>query len=322
MFLNNIDGDIQSKWIWNIYEMYLYYDPTLTIRPHTRYQSWYGCYLSGGADSRCSHGFFHWRIHHHVTTFHSFHSLHLSDSWNLDFWNLESEWAVLVLLELFESLLLELLFWFQGVGVGSANAEEVSPEERDSGGEEQGPDDEGFFGLLVVALVWGSNWNIVVFVAPEEVAGIPNTKEAWGVNHELAGNEKLGSGWVSIFGIVRNVEADSNEEWHKENDGNKYVPPGKLFVKEAPEDLNEKSSEQCNGKDTNSNDTALNWEATAAGKIFGLFDWAVANAAATEAALLLDSDLFKSKLLWWLFFLHKGHTLIHHFVGHYVILII
>jgi len=45
-----------------------------------------------------------------------------------------------------------------------------------------------------------------------------------------------------------------------------------LFIKEAVENLGEKGSEQSNGKDTNSNDTAFNWEATAAGKIFSLFD--------------------------------------------------
>jgi len=69
-----------------------------------------------------------------------------------------------------------LLIGLQSLGVVSADAKEVGPEEGNGSGEEKGPDDEGFLGLLVVTLIWGSNGNIFIFVAPEEVAGIPNTK--------------------------------------------------------------------------------------------------------------------------------------------------
>ena len=175
--------------------MYLYYDPTLTIGLVTRYQSWYGCYLSGGADWRCSHGFLHHGgfIHHHLVVF-------LSDSWDFwDLWELDSEWTKLIFLDLLKSLLFELLLGFERVGVGSADAKEVSPEEWDGGSEEEGPNDEWFLGLLVVALVWGSDGNIFVLVAPEKVAGVPDTKGAWWVDHELAWNEKLRSGWICIW---------------------------------------------------------------------------------------------------------------------------
>jgi len=82
---------------------------------------------------------------------------------------------LLVLLFLFFSFLLELLLRLKRVRVGSADAEEVSPKEGDGGGKEKGPDNEGFLGLLVVALVWGSNGNIFVLVAPEEVACVPDS---------------------------------------------------------------------------------------------------------------------------------------------------
>jgi len=100
----------------------------------------------------------------------------LLGSWNLDFWDGNSEFWFLGFFDGFESFFLFLLIGLQSLGVVSADAKEVGPEEGNGDGEEKGPDDEGFLGLLVVTLIWGSNGNIFKFVAPEEVAGVPNTE--------------------------------------------------------------------------------------------------------------------------------------------------
>ena len=64
------------------------------------------------------------------------------------------------------------------MGIRSGNANEVGVEEGDAGGDEETPNDEGFLGLLVVSLVWGSSQYIWVFVAPKDVAYIPDGQEA------------------------------------------------------------------------------------------------------------------------------------------------
>jgi hypothetical protein len=98
---------------------------------------------SAGADLRDSH--FHGG---HIVTHH--HLIILLGSWNLDFWDGNSEFWFLGFFDGFESFFLFLLIGLQSLGVVSADAKEVGPDEGNGDGEEKRPDDEGFLGLLVV----------------------------------------------------------------------------------------------------------------------------------------------------------------------------
>jgi len=215
-----------------------------------------------------------------------------------------------------------LLWRLKGVGIGSGNANEVCIKERDAGGQEETPDDEGLLGLLVVTLIWGSGKHFWVFVAPEDVAHIPNSQEAAGDDYELAGHEESGSRVVGVIREESNEESNTDEVWHKEHNSNEDVPPVIGIVKEAVEDLAEDSNEEQDGEDTNTDNTALYWEATEALEINGLLHRAVADAAAAKASLLLHSDFFEglspffgslgSGHKW--SFLHCGHIIHHHIV--------
>ena len=170
--------------------------------------------------------------------------------------------------------------------------------------------------MLVVTLVWGSGEDLRVLVAPEDVAGVPDGKEAAGNDHELASNEKSASRVVSIVREESNEESNSNKVWDEENNSNKGVPPVIRLVKEAVEHLGEDGNEKDAGEDTDSNNTALNWEASEALEGNGLLGGAVADAAAAKAALLLLGKFFEGLSSFWLFGgLHKWSLL--HVFGHH-----
>jgi len=59
-------------------------------------------------------------------------------------------------------------------------------------------------------------------------------------------------------------EASSDDQWAQKDDGNKYVPPVDILVQEAVEYLDEQNESNKQVDDTNSNQTALNWEASTA----------------------------------------------------------
>ena len=142
-----------------------------------------------GDCTRCSHhtfGFWSWCVHAHA---HVHHIVTLSWDWN--FWNFP--WGVGGFLFGFALLLSKLFLALEGVGIGSGNADEIGVKEGDAGGNEQTPNDECLLGLLVVSLVWGSGEHIWVFVAPENVANVPNGEKCGGDNDKLASDKESAS---------------------------------------------------------------------------------------------------------------------------------
>jgi hypothetical protein len=290
------------------------------VRPFFGEKEWH--YLDSITRSDClgsSHGTFHSHVtlsHHHVALSH-----HVTLSWELwKLWDLHP--GVLLLLLFLSSLLLELLIGFEGVGVGSSHADEVSVEERDDGGKEKTPNDVGLLGLSVVTLVWGSGEDISLLVHPENVAHVPDGQKAGGDDNKLASNEKSGSRVVGVIREECNEESDSNEEWHKENNSNKDVPPVVGLVKEAVENFAEDGQEQDVGEHTDCDNTALHWEATEALEVDGLLGGAVADAAAAQASLLLLGKFLEGLSFFWFFlgvthkwgFIH-GSAFFHHHHG-------
>lgn len=115
------------------------------------------------------HSWFHggghigsWGIHHGFTSWKFGSILHLVGP------------GVLILLNLLESLLFKLLWGLLGVGVGSGDANEISVEEGNAGGNEETPNDESLLGLLVVTLIWGAGKDLGMLVAPKDIAHIPD----------------------------------------------------------------------------------------------------------------------------------------------------
>lgn len=267
-----------------------------------------------------SHSVHSWSFHSHT---HVGLHLVLLGSWHFNLWDLP--WGVLLILDGLESLLLELLSTLEGVGIASGDTDEIGVEERDASGKEKTPNDEGLLGLLVISLVWGSGQNLWVFVAPEDVANVPDGQKAGGNNHELAGHEESGSGVVGVIREECNEESNSNEVWHKENDSNKHIPPVVGLVKKAVEHLQQDGEEQDDGEDSDCHNSALDWEATEALEVLGLLHGAVADAAAAQASLLFLGEFIEGLSFFWLLLLlggfhkwgvlHSGGSLFHHHSG-------
>ena len=146
--------------------------------------------LSCSITRRDCHGSsLHWFVAHaHAHVAHA-HVVLLADAWDSN----SSEESTLLLLSLFllsgESISLQVLWGLKSLGVGPGDANEVCVEEANAGGNVETPDDEGLLGLLVVTLVWGTGEDLWVFVAPEDVAGIPNSQESNRNDDQLAACE-------------------------------------------------------------------------------------------------------------------------------------
>jgi len=67
-----------------------------------------------------------------------------------------------------------------------------------------------------------------------------------------------------VLGEESDDEHRPNDKWGKAQKGNWYIPPVNVFIQKAVENLDEQS--ECNeqGENTNGDQTALNWEASAA----------------------------------------------------------
>jgi len=123
---------------------------------------------------------------------------------------------------------------------------------------------------VVVSGLWSSISNLLSLEELEEVPGVPNSQKDDSNDGEHDGDVESGSGSISIVGEEENPEACSNNEWDAENEGYKHVPPVDVLNKEHVEDLNEQNKGESQSKSTNSNETALDWETSTAGKILGL----------------------------------------------------
>lgn len=137
----------------------------------------------------------------------------------------------------------------------------------------------------------------------------------------MTGNKEFSSGGTGVLGEENNEECASNKEWNQEDGGNKDVPPIVGFVKNAVEDLSEKSYEKHNGDNTNSNNTTFHRETTAAREVFGFLGRTMADAAAAEALI----DFISIKLLFfWILFLNGFFHLFHiitHFIHEWLLII-
>ena len=204
------------------------------------------------------------------------------------------------------------------MGVSVSDTDEVGVGNTKSGG--LGKDDEevellGHLGVSVGLWATLASEDGVVLVNEYVVADNPDGNQSGGDDSEHAGGEKFSSGGGGVLGEENNEEAGSNAHWGEEDQDNDWEVPVNVVIK----DQEEVHCDQVDGKedceDSNSNDTTLNWEATAASRVLSVLIGASAEAAAARGKLLLSGDRFA---IFRLFFHHWG-ILISHSILHFVV---
>ena len=209
------------------------------------------------------------------------------------------------------------------LGVSVGDTDEVGVGNTEGSG--LGKDDEEVellrhLGVSVGLWVTLSSEDGVVLVDEYIVADDPDGNQGGGDDSEHAGGEKFSSAGGGVLGEENNEEAGSNAHWGEEDQDNNWEVPVNVVIK----DQEEVHSDQVDGKedceDTNSNDTTLNWEATAASRVLGILIGTSAEAAAARGKLLLSSDRNIFTISRLLLFHHWGHLVSHsvlHFVFHW-----
>ena len=214
------------------------------------------------------------------------------------------------------------------VSVSVGDADEVGVGDAKGGG--LGKNDEevellGHLGVGVGLWVTLSSEDGVVLVDENVVADNPDGNQGGGDDSEHAGSEKFSSAGSGILSEENDKEAGSNAHWGEEHQNDNWEVPVNVIVKDQEEVHGDQVDGKKNSPDTNGNNTALNWEATAASRFLGILIAASAEAAAAWSKLLFSSnrDTFFFLLSWSFFLLfgvHHWSSLVHHhnvfFVSH------
>lgn len=104
----------------------------------------------------------------------------------------------------------------------------------------------------------------VVLVDENVVADDPEGNQGGGNNSEHAGSEKFSSAGSGVFSEENNKEAGSNAHWGEKNNNDDWEVPVNVIIEDQEEVHCDHIDGKENSEDTNGNNTALNWEATAA----------------------------------------------------------
>lgn len=169
------------------------------------------------------------------------------------------------------------------VCVSVAYAEEVGIGGAESGGLGKNNEEVELLGLLGVDVVLGvthSGVDGVVLVDPNVVADDPHAGEGGRDDSKLAGNEKFSSGGDGVLGEEVHEEGGSNDQWNVEHQKHDWEVPVNVVVKDQEVVHGDQVDGEEEGENTDGNNTALNWETTAAGGANGVLIGAHAEAAA------------------------------------------
>ena len=104
----------------------------------------------------------------------------------------------------------------------------------------------------------------IFFVDPYVVAESPNSNEGGRDDSEHATGEKFSSGGLVILGEENDEEGTSEDQWDQEDEVHNWEIPINVIVKDKEEVHGNEGDSEASDEDTNGNDSALNWEATAA----------------------------------------------------------
>jgi len=120
-------------------------------------------------------------------------------------------------------------------------------------------------GVNVVLWITHSGVDGVALVNPNVVAENPDAGEGSGDDSKLAGDEKLSSGGLGVLGEENNEEAGSDDHWDVEYRKHNWEVPVNVVVEDQEVVHGDQVNSEEDGKDTNGDNSALNWEAGAAG---------------------------------------------------------
>lgn len=81
----------------------------------------------------------------------------------------------------------------------------------------------------------------------------------------MACNEEFSSGGLGVLGEENDEEAGSDNHWDVEDQKHDWEVPVNVVVKDQEVVHGDQVNSEEDGEDTNSNDSALDWEAGAAG---------------------------------------------------------
>ena len=214
------------------------------------------------------------------------------------------------------------------LGVSVGDADEIGVSNAKGGG--LGKDDEeveflGHLGVSVSLWVTLSSEDGVVLVDEYVVADDPEGDQGGGDDSEHAGGEKFSSAGGGILGEENNKEAGSNAHWGEEHDDYDWEVPVNIVIKDQEEVHCDHVDGKEDSEDSDSKDTTLNWETSAASGVTSVLVGACAEAAAARGKFLSssDRDVFSvfSRLLRLLSLHHWGHLISHHsvhFVFHWI----
>lgn len=154
------------------------------------------------------------------------------------------------------------------VGVSVGNADEISVGGADHGGLGEHNEEVELLGLLGVNVVlWITHSGVdgVALVNPNVVAENPDAGEGSGDDSKLAGYEKFSSGGLGVLGEENNEEAGSDDHWDIKDQKDNWEVPVNVVVEDQEVVHGDQVNSEEDGEDTNGNNSALNWEAGAAG---------------------------------------------------------
>jgi len=179
------------------------------------------------------------------------------------------------------------------LGVSVGDADEIGVSNAKGGG--LGKDDEeveflGHLGVSVSLWVTLSSEDGVVLVDEYVVADDPEGDQGGGDDSEHAGGEKFSSAGGGILGEENNKEAGSNAHWGEEHDDNDWEVPVNIVIKDQEEVHGDHVDGKEDSEDSDSKDTTLNWETSAASRVLSVLIGACAEAAAAWGKFLSSSD--------------------------------
>lgn len=132
---------------------------------------------------------------------------------------------------------------------------------------------------MVLCWVVDSFVDGIVLVELPDVDKGPGAGEDQTNNNEDASVHESGSGRVFILGEENYKERACNKEWEVSSEHDNWVVPGKVIIEKLKEVVGNQPDSECKGNNTDTDNTAFNWETSEAGLLLSLFIRASAEAA-------------------------------------------
>lgn len=160
--------------------------------------------------------------------------------------------------------LLLILWLLEGVAVVGDDADEVSEECVDHGGDVKAEDDLLLSGGLEETDSVVSGFDSALLVPEKEVAGIPNSEQSDRDDGQDAGTLEVSARVWGIFSEEDHDEHGRDDEWDGEGNTNGHIPPVNIVIQKLVEYLEELDETDKKDEYSNSDNSTFDWEEAAA----------------------------------------------------------